>query len=188
MPSEVTASVVLRAVVVETIWMTKNAAIHGMAGVRTIFWRRTRMSYASGATSNSGTSVNLSAAALSSIEGLKFANNTRTSTATLAATQLGGGLASSLAVSGTSAKQAVVVNLSAGEGHPVEIMDLTFSVQALATRYLLRHGAELEPRVHLLPYEIDEGIALRKLETLGLEIDRLTDEQTAFRSSWEAFS
>ena len=82
----------------------------------------------------------------------------------------------------------VVVNLSAGEGHPVEIMDLTFSVQALAARHLLLHGRGLEPKVHLLPHEIDEGIAFRKLETLGLEIDRLTDEQVRFRSSWEAFS
>jgi adenosylhomocysteinase len=82
----------------------------------------------------------------------------------------------------------VVVNLSAGEGHPVEIMDLTFGVQALAARHLLRHGAELEPRVHLLPAEIDEGIARRKLEALGLRIDELTDAQRAFRASWEAFS
>lgn len=82
----------------------------------------------------------------------------------------------------------VVVNLSAGEGHPVEIMDLTFGVQALAARHLLLHGADLEPRVHLLPAEIDEGIARRKLEALGLRIDELTDAQRAFRSSWEAFS
>jgi adenosylhomocysteinase len=82
----------------------------------------------------------------------------------------------------------VVVNLAAGEGHPVEIMDLTFAVQALAARYLLEQGAGLEPKVHLLPHEIDEGIAFRKLETLGLEIDRLTDEQQRFRASWEAFS
>jgi adenosylhomocysteinase len=82
----------------------------------------------------------------------------------------------------------VVVNLAAGEGHPFEIMDLTFAVQALAARYLLEHGAGLEPKVHLLPHEIDEGIAFRKLETLGLEIDRLTDEQQRFRASWEAFS
>jgi len=84
--------------------------------------------------------------------------------------------------------EGVVVNLSAGEGHPVEIMDLTFSVQALAARHLLLHGRELEAKVHLLPHEIDEGIAFRKLETLGLEIDRLTDEQVRFRQSWEAFS
>ena len=67
-------------------------------------------------------------------------------------------------------------------------MDLTFAVQALAARYLLRHGAELAAKVHLLPHEIDEGIALRKLQTLGLEIDRLTDAQQRFRTSWEAFS
>ncbi len=78
-----------------------------------------------GATSNSGTSINLSAAALSNIEGLKFANNTNTSTATLAATQLGSGLASNLAISGTSAKQAVVVNLSAGGS--VNLSGWTFS-------------------------------------------------------------
>jgi adenosylhomocysteinase len=82
----------------------------------------------------------------------------------------------------------VVVNLSAGEGHPVEIMDLTFGVQALAARHLLLHGADLEPRVHLLSAEIDEGIARRKLEALGLRIDELTGAQRAFRSSWEAFS
>jgi adenosylhomocysteinase len=84
--------------------------------------------------------------------------------------------------------QGVVVNLSAGEGHPVEIMDMTFSVQALSARYLLLHGAGLEPRVHLLPNEIDEGIAYRKLEALGLQIDKLTDAQLQFRHSWEAFA
>jgi adenosylhomocysteinase len=82
----------------------------------------------------------------------------------------------------------VVVNLSAGEGHPVEIMDLTFGVQALAARHLLLHGAGLEPRVHLLPAEIDEGIARRKLEALGLRIDELTEAQEQFRRSWEAFA
>jgi adenosylhomocysteinase len=84
--------------------------------------------------------------------------------------------------------QGVVVNLAAGEGHPVEIMDLTFAVQALSARYLLQHGAELEPRVHLLPPEIDEEIARMKLDTLGLRIDLLTDEQERFRRSWEAFA
>jgi adenosylhomocysteinase len=76
----------------------------------------------------------------------------------------------------------LAVDLAAGEGAPVELVDLTCSVQALAARYLLRHGAELTPKVHLLPYAIDEGIALRKLETLGLEIDRLTEKQRASRS------
>ncbi|HEY6030597.1 MAG TPA: adenosylhomocysteinase [Gaiellaceae bacterium] len=84
--------------------------------------------------------------------------------------------------------EGVVVNLSAAEGHPVEIMDLTFAVQALSARHLLQHGRELEPRVHLLPAEIDEEIARMKLAALGLKIGQLTEEQERFRRSWEAFS
>jgi adenosylhomocysteinase len=82
----------------------------------------------------------------------------------------------------------VVVNLSAGEGHPVEIMDLTFAVQAMSARHLLLHADELEPRVHPLPPEIDEQIARWKLEALGVRIDSLTEEQRRFLRSWEAFA
>jgi adenosylhomocysteinase len=82
----------------------------------------------------------------------------------------------------------VVVNLSAGEGHPVEIMDLTFSVQALAARHLLLHAASMQPGVHALPAEIDEAIARDKLDALGLRIDSLTEEQRAFLRAWEAFA
>jgi adenosylhomocysteinase len=81
----------------------------------------------------------------------------------------------------------VVVNLSAGEGHGAEIIDLSFGVQALAARHLLLHGPGLEPRVHLLPAEIDERLARWKLEALGLRIDRLTPEQEAFLHGWEPF-
>jgi adenosylhomocysteinase len=81
----------------------------------------------------------------------------------------------------------VVVNLAAGEGHGAEIIDLSFGVQALAARHLLLHGAELEPRVHLLPAEIDEQLARWKLEALGLRLDRLTPEQQAFLHAWEPF-
>jgi adenosylhomocysteinase len=81
----------------------------------------------------------------------------------------------------------VVVNLSAGEGHGVEIIDLSFGVQALAARHVLLHGAELEPGVHLLPAEIDQQLARWKLEALGLTIDRLTPEQEAFLHAWEPF-
>jgi adenosylhomocysteinase len=81
----------------------------------------------------------------------------------------------------------VVVNLSAGEGHPAEIMDLTFAVQALSGAYLMQHGRDLEPRVHTLPAEIDEQIARMKLEALGLRIDALTPAQAAFLNAWEAF-
>jgi adenosylhomocysteinase len=81
----------------------------------------------------------------------------------------------------------VVVNLSAAEGHPAEIMDLTFAVQALSGAYLLQQGRELEPRVHMLPAEIDEEIARLKLEALGVRIDELTPAQRAFLQAWEAF-
>jgi adenosylhomocysteinase len=84
--------------------------------------------------------------------------------------------------------EGVVVNLSAAEGHPAEIMDLTFSVQALSAGYLLQHGGELRPGVHRLPAEIDEQIARAKLEALGLRIDRLTPAQESFLQAWEAFS
>jgi adenosylhomocysteinase len=82
----------------------------------------------------------------------------------------------------------VVVNLSAGEGHPVEIMDLTFAVQALSARYLLRHAHELEPRVHAFPAELDEQVARWKLDALGVRIDSLTEAQQAFLRGWEAFA
>jgi adenosylhomocysteinase len=81
----------------------------------------------------------------------------------------------------------VVVNLSAGEGHPVEIMDMTFAVQALSAAYLLEHGRGLEPKVHALPAELDEEVARMELEALGLRIDTLTPAQAAFLQAWEAF-
>lgn len=84
--------------------------------------------------------------------------------------------------------EGVVVNLSAGEGHPAEIMDLTFAVQALSAAHLFRHGRDLPPGVHPLPVEIDEEIARMKLEALGLRIDRLTPAQEAFLRGWEAFA
>jgi adenosylhomocysteinase len=82
----------------------------------------------------------------------------------------------------------IVVNLSAAEGHPAEIMDLTFAVQALSARHLMLYGHELEARVHPLPREIDEDVARMKLDALGLRIDALSDEQRAFLQGWEAFA
>jgi adenosylhomocysteinase len=84
--------------------------------------------------------------------------------------------------------EGVCVNLSAGEGHPAEIMDLTFAVQALSAKYLLQHAADLAPGVHLLPPEIDEGIAREKLRALGVRIDTLTPAQESFLRAWEAFA
>jgi adenosylhomocysteinase len=81
----------------------------------------------------------------------------------------------------------IVVNLSAGEGHPAEIMDLTFAIQALSARHLLLEGGGLEPGVHRLPHEIDERVARWKLESLGVELETLTEAQESFRHGWEAF-
>jgi adenosylhomocysteinase len=84
--------------------------------------------------------------------------------------------------------EGVCVNLSAGEGHPAEIMDLTFSVQALSAAYLLQNAKDLAPEVHALPAEIDEHIAREKLKALGLRIDTLTPAQEAFLRAWEPFA
>jgi adenosylhomocysteinase len=78
-----------------------------------------------------------------------------------------------------------LVNIAGGDGHPVEIMDLSFTVQALAIHYLARHYRELPPGVHPLPPEIDREIAAIKLETLGVSIDSLTPEQIDLRRRWQ---
>jgi len=78
-----------------------------------------------------------------------------------------------------------LVNLAGGDGHPVEIMDLSFSVMALAIHHLARHRGELPAGVHPLPLEIDREIARTKLETLGVSIDALTPEQEERRRQWQ---
>lgn len=79
----------------------------------------------------------------------------------------------------------VVVNLSAGEGHPVEIMDLSFAIQALCAHYLAREYENMGPKVHLLPKEIDDEVARIKLEVVGMRVDALTPEQKRFLASWQ---
>ena len=73
-----------------------------------------------------------------------------------------------------------LVNIAAGDGHPAEIMDMSFAIQALSARYLAEHGRGLEPGVVPVPDEIDNAVALKKLETLGIIIDTLSDEQKAY--------
>ena len=77
-----------------------------------------------------------------------------------------------------------LVNLAAGDGHPAEIMDMSFAIQALSARYLVQHKGEIsrEPgkMVQDVPQEIDETVAQRKLSSWGLEIDRLTPEQQKY--------
>ncbi|MDR1669536.1 MAG: adenosylhomocysteinase [Oscillospiraceae bacterium] len=71
-------------------------------------------------------------------------------------------------------------NLAAGNGHPVEIMDMSFSVQALALEHMLRHGKSLAPGVYPVPGEIDARVSELKLLSMGMTIDRLTPEQREY--------
>jgi adenosylhomocysteinase len=77
-----------------------------------------------------------------------------------------------------------LVNLSAAEGHPAMVMDMSFANQALAVEFILKHPA-LEPKVYNLPHAIDERIARLKLKSMGIKIDRLTPEQKEYLSSWK---
>jgi adenosylhomocysteinase len=78
-----------------------------------------------------------------------------------------------------------LVNLGAAEGHPAEVMDMSFANQALAAEWLIGTGGTLEPRVYRLPEEIDAEVATIALEHLGGSIEPLTDEQRAYAASWE---
>ena len=79
-----------------------------------------------------------------------------------------------------------LVNLAAAEGHPSEVMDMSFANQALALIRLHREGHKLDKKVHVLPKEQDEEIATLKLATLGLHIDKLTPEQVAYQTDYSA--
>jgi len=79
-----------------------------------------------------------------------------------------------------------LVNLAGAEGHPSEVMDMSFANQALALIRLHREGHKLDKKVHLLPKEQDEEIATLKLATLGLHIDKLTPEQVAYQTDYSA--
>ena len=70
-----------------------------------------------------------------------------------------------------------LVNLAAGDGHPAEIMDMSFAIQALSAAYLAGHREELKPGVISVPRELDEAVARRKLRAMGVEIDSLSREQ-----------
>lgn len=78
-----------------------------------------------------------------------------------------------------------LVNLSAAEGHPAMVMDMSFANQALCTRFLLQQEGKLENKVYKVPKTIDETVARMKLESMNVTIDTLTKEQEAYLSSWE---
>ena len=76
--------------------------------------------------------------------------------------------------------QGRLVNLAAGDGHPAEIMDMSFAIQFLSVKYLVEHAGELKEKLISVPDEIDYMIAGRKLSMMGKSIDKLTDEQKAY--------
>jgi len=77
-----------------------------------------------------------------------------------------------------------LVNLAAAEGHPSEVMDMSFSIQALVAEWLKKTGRNLTPKVYKVPEEIDKKIAQLKLEAMGIKIDKLTEEQKRYLESW----
>lgn len=81
--------------------------------------------------------------------------------------------------------QGRLLNLSAAEGHPAMVMDMSFANQALSALYLYRDGDKLQKQVYAVPKEIDEDIAIKKLKTMGIEIDKLTAEQEKYLSDWK---
>jgi adenosylhomocysteinase len=78
-----------------------------------------------------------------------------------------------------------LINLASAEGHPSSVMDMSFANQALCAAHLVAHGRDLAKQVYGVPRGIDERIARLKLDSMGIRIDTLTDEQKSYLSSWE---
>ncbi len=78
-----------------------------------------------------------------------------------------------------------LVNLAAGDGHPAEVMDLSFSLQALSLLYVIQNRERLSNHVYNVPAEIDRRVARLKLQADGVQIDQLTSEQAAYLASWD---
>ncbi len=79
-----------------------------------------------------------------------------------------------------------LVNLSAAEGHPASVMDMSFANQALGSEYMLSYAKDMQPRVYTLPEKLDKDIAALKLHAMGIKIDKLTPEQDKYLNSWES--
>jgi adenosylhomocysteinase len=78
-----------------------------------------------------------------------------------------------------------LVNLAAAEGHPADVMDMSFANQALAAEYMVKNASELEKKVYPVPEDIDKEIARLKLASKGVEIDSLTEVQQKYLASWD---
>jgi len=81
--------------------------------------------------------------------------------------------------------QGRLVNLSAAEGHPADVMDMSFADQALAAEWLVQNAEDMVPDVYVLPHELDEEVARLKLEAMGASLEVLTPEQVRYLESWE---
>lgn len=79
-----------------------------------------------------------------------------------------------------------LLNLAAAEGHPAVVMDMSFANQALGAEYIVKNNKKMDKKVYLLPGELDHEIAKLKLESMGVSIDVLTEEQEKYLSSWES--
>ena len=77
------------------------------------------------------------------------------------------------------------MNLAAGDGHPAEIMDMTFALQAMSLKYVNERYNELGKHVINVPFELDEQVARIKLESIGVSIDALSDDQKQYLDSWQ---
>jgi adenosylhomocysteinase len=77
-----------------------------------------------------------------------------------------------------------LINLAAAEGHPASVMDMSFANQALGAEYMIKNASKLEKRVYDVPEDIDREIARLKLESMGVKLDVLTEEQVHYLNSW----
>lgn len=77
-----------------------------------------------------------------------------------------------------------LVNLAAGDGHPAEIMDMSFALQALSAKYLMENASKLDAKVYNLPDSIDKYVAELKLHSMGVTIDKLTEDQVNYLNGW----
>ncbi|NLI73196.1 MAG: adenosylhomocysteinase, partial [Euryarchaeota archaeon] len=78
-----------------------------------------------------------------------------------------------------------LMNLAAGQGHPVEIMDMSFAIQALSLEYLVKNHKNMKPKVYDVPSELDQQVARTKLKVMDVHIDELTPEQIEYMEGWQ---
>jgi adenosylhomocysteinase len=77
-----------------------------------------------------------------------------------------------------------LINLAAAEGHPASVMDMSFANQALASEYVVKNAGQLNAQVYSVPEPIDRQIAKLKLESMGIQVDKLTPDQEQYLASW----